>query len=198
MEKNFEAFHSSLLNPKSSLFFRVLEVHTLHIRDFGGERIIQALGEFKNFEIGMACAQSELQAVLFPAKKIFKKTFPFLILFIAGIIFTFTLANKFDVAAIKILGIIAAFCGVSGTISETRKILIQRKNFLSMPHDEAIKNSAWQCVLKIAPKKFGDNDLTYIPVDDEVKNFSVKELAEKYNLLESISRKALELIQSNI
>ena len=175
--------------------FRVLEVHTLHIRDFSGEKIVQALGEFRNFEIETARAKSELRAVLYPFKKILRKTFPYFILFIAGIIFSLTLADKFDAFAVKALGIIAAFCGVSGIISETRKILIQRKNFLSMNSDEALENSAWQCVLKIAPKKFGDNDLTYIPVNEGTKNLSVHELAEKYNLLEAISKKAFDLIR---
>ncbi|MBQ7197556.1 MAG: hypothetical protein IJS40_09135 [Synergistaceae bacterium] len=196
MEKEFEAFHSSLLNPKSSLLFRVLEVHTLHIRDFNGERIIQALGEFKNFEIETACAKSELQAILYPFKRILRKIFPYFILLVVGIIFSLTLAKKFDdIIVVKALGIIAAFCGVSGIFSETKKILTQRKNFLSMSPDEALKNSAWQCALKIAPKKFGDNDLTYIPVNDEVKNLSAEAIAEKYNLLEAISKKAFELLQ---
>ncbi|MBQ6664030.1 MAG: hypothetical protein IJM68_00430, partial [Synergistaceae bacterium] len=52
------------------LRFRVLEVHTLHIRDFDGERVIQALGEFQEYDVCTACASEEVQALLLPAKRI--------------------------------------------------------------------------------------------------------------------------------
>jgi len=53
--------------------FRLLEVHTLHIRDFDGEKIIQALGEFQNYEICTACALEGARVFLYPAKLILRK-----------------------------------------------------------------------------------------------------------------------------
>ena len=64
--------------------FRVLEVHTLHVRDFGGERLIQALGEIGDYEVSVARARSELRAALFPAREITRKGLPFLLILIVG------------------------------------------------------------------------------------------------------------------
>ncbi|MCR4817896.1 MAG: hypothetical protein K5841_02930, partial [Fretibacterium sp.] len=58
---------------KEGYAFRFLEVHTLHVRDFGGERLIQALGELGKCEISAACARTELGAALFPVRRLLKK-----------------------------------------------------------------------------------------------------------------------------
>ena len=176
--------------------FHVLEVHTLHVRDFNGERLIQSLGNFQNYKVSTACAEAEARAVLFPLKRILKKCFPFLILFLIGVILIFTLTLQSEIFAVKALGFIAAFVGVSGMISECRKIFEVRKNLKSMTHDEALKFSAWQCMLKTAPKKFNDNDITYIPIDEETLKLKPEELAQKYNLLPAISKKAYNLIRN--
>ncbi|MBR0045239.1 MAG: hypothetical protein IJP56_10420, partial [Synergistaceae bacterium] len=60
--------------------FKALEIHTLHVRDFNGEKLIQALGGIKDFEIESADAERELNALLNPAKLILNKLFKFIIL----------------------------------------------------------------------------------------------------------------------
>ena len=172
--------------------FHVLEIHTLHVRDFNGERLIQSVGNFQDYEISTACAESEVQAVLFPLKRILIKCIPFLILMLIGIIFILTI--KSEIFAIKALGFIAFFVGLSGIISECRKIFEARKILKSMKPDEALKFSAWQCMLKNAPKKFNDNDLTYIPIDEETLKLTPQKLAKKYNLLPAISKKVFETL----
>lgn len=179
----------------SSIKIHTLEVHTLHIRDFGGERLIQALGNFRDFEISTACVESEARALLYPGRRIFVKSLPFVALIIIGIILVLTLSVKSEIPALKALGFMAIFVGLSGIISEVRKNLATRKTFQAMTPDERLKYSTWQCVLKIAPKKYNDNDLTYIPVDDDTKKLSVKELGEKYNLLPAIADKASKLLR---
>lgn len=168
-------------------FFHTLEIHTLHVRDFGGERLIQSVGNYRDFEISTACAENEARAVIFPIKRIFGKTLSFMILFFVGVILSFTLSLKTEIFAIKALGIIAAFTGISGIISECRKILIQRRNLINMTPDERLKFCAWQCALKQAPKKFNDNDITYINIDEETLKLKTEELSEKYNLIPAIS-----------
>ena len=71
--------------------------------------------------------------------------------------------------------------------------MAQRK--ILMNSDKALEISAWQCALKNAPKKFNDNDLTYIQINDDTKNLTPEELTVKYNLLPAISQKALKLIR---
>ncbi len=183
------------------LKFRVLEVHTLHIRDFDGEKIIQALGEFQDYEICTACALEGVRAFLYPAKLILRKCFAFAVLILAGMILTLTLTVNDSwpllegVFAVKALGPLAVIVGVSGVIGKVRGILRVRESVSKMNHDEAVRYSAYRLVIKNAPKKYQDNDITYIPVSKETQSMSASQLAEEYNLLPAISLKAHEMLR---
>ena len=174
--------------------FRVLEIHTLHVRDFDGERLIQSLGEERVFSVCSACVSSEMRAVLFPAVRILKGSAGFGVLILAGLVMTLTLSLKPDLmGAIRIIGPLAVLTGISGIFGRAREILAQRKILAGLSENEARKYSAWQCVINNAPQKYNDNDITYIPVDDAM-SLSPEELAVKYGLLPAISRKAYEVI----
>ena len=181
--------------------FRLLEVHTLHIRDFDGEKIIQALGEFQDYEICTACALEGVRAFLYPAKLILRKCFAFAVLILAGMILTLTLTVNDSwpllegVFAVKALGPLAVIVGVSGVIGKVRGILRVRESVSKMNHDEAVRYSAYRLVIKNAPKKYQDNDITYIPVSKETQSMSASQLAEEYNLLPAISLKANEMLR---
>lgn len=181
--------------------FRLLEVHTLHIRDFDGEKIIQALGEFQDYEICTACALKGVRAFLYPAKLILRKCFAFAVLILAGMILTLTLTVNDSwpllegVFAVKALGPLAVIVGVSGVIGKVRGILRVRESVSKMNHDEAVRYSAYRLVIKNAPKKYQDNDITYIPVSRETQSMSASQLAEEYNLLPAISLKAHEMLR---
>lgn len=168
--------------------FRALEVHTLHIRDFNGERIVQSLGEIREYEISMACAEREVQALLFPAKRIITKCLPFFLLTILGLALSFLLTFGEFLPALRAIGPIAFLVGLTGIAGKVRESLRERDSVSKMNHDEAVKYSAWTLVLRQAPKKSGDNDVTYIPLNDETERMSAEELAEKYNLLSAIAR----------
>ena len=174
--------------------FHVLEVHTLHVRDFNGEKIIQALGDFRYLSVNTACVESEMQAVIFPVRRILVKVFPFMIIFLAGLVLTFMITLYNYPVAFRIIGPAALFCGVTGTFDSVRKILSERKILLSLTQDEALNKVAFKCAVKSAPAKYKDNDLSYIPVDEIKCAGSPEELAEKYNILPAISRKAIELV----
>ncbi|MBQ7543327.1 MAG: hypothetical protein IJT02_00095 [Synergistaceae bacterium] len=175
-------------NPQPEYSFRVLEVHTLHVRDFGGEKLIQALGETRTFDVCAACVSSEMRASLYPAGRILRRCTGFAGLFLAGIVMSLTLSLRDIMNALRVIGPLCVFVGVSGTIARVRDALAQRRLLAGMTEPEALKLCAWQCVLKSAPKKYEDNDITYIPVDD-AESLAPEELAVKYNLLPPISRK---------
>ena len=178
----------------SEYSFRVLEIHTLHVRDFDGERLIQSLGEEIVFSVCSACVSSEMRAVLFPAVRILKGSAGFGVLIIAGLVMTLTLSlNAELMGAIRIIGPLAVLTGISGIFGRVREIFSHRKILAGLRENEARKYSAWQCVINNAPKKYNDNDITYIPVDDAM-SLSPEELAVKYGLLPAISRKAYEVI----
>ena len=180
-------------SPDPEYRFDVLEVHTLHVRDFDGEKLIQALGEKKRFEVCTACAQSELRAVLFPAGRIALKCVGFGVLFLAGIALTLALSFRDIMPALRVIGPLAVFVGISGTVSVIRKVFSEREELSGKPEADARRMSAWRCVLASAPKKHGDNDITYIPID-EAGSLTPEALAAKYDLLSPIARKAYESI----
>lgn len=177
------------------LGFRTLEVHTLHIRDLSGERIVQTLGEFKYYRICRACASEEARAFLFPAKRLAAKCLPFALLLVVGIVLSVMLMTREVMTAVKALGPIALAVGLSGIFGKVKEILSERRKISGMSHDEALRYSAYKLVIKNAPKKYNDNDITYIPVSKETLNLSVNELSERYNLLPSIAAKAHELMK---
>ena len=76
--------------------------------------------------------------------------------------------------------------------SSIKRIRGQQAQSLALPREEAVKKAAWDCLLAAAPKKNGDNDLTYIPVDGETKALDQRELALRYDLLPAIAAQALE------
>ena len=88
--------------------------------------------------------------------------------------------------ALRVIGPLGVFVGLSGMVSETRKVLALRQDMLGLNNEEALKASAWNCLLMKAPKKYHENDITYIPLD-EAKSLSPEELAMKYELLPPIS-----------
>ncbi len=179
--------------------FRLLEIHTLHIRDFDGEKIIQALGDFQEYEICTACALEGARVFLYPAKLLLRKCFAFFMLILAGIILSLmlTVNDSFmkEIFAVKAIGPLAVIVGLSGIFANVREILRVRESVSKMNHDEALHFSAYRLIIKNAPKKYNDNDITYIPVSKETQRISPSELAEKYNLLSAIAVKAHKLIE---
>lgn len=173
-----------------ALNFEVLEVHTLHIRDFDGERVIQALGEFQDYDICTACASEEVQALLLPAKRMLTRCLPFAVLSVMGIALSMLLTFRDIMPALRAIGPMAVAVGIIGIAGKVREILSEREAVSRMSRDDAVRHCAWQLVLRKAPKKFGDNDITYIPVSDETKRMSARELAENYELIPAIANQA--------
>ncbi|MCR4818169.1 MAG: hypothetical protein K5841_04330, partial [Fretibacterium sp.] len=166
----------------------------LHVRDFGGERLIQALGELGKCEISAACARTELGAALFPVRRLLKKCLPFLAVFLVGAALCLTLTLRDVMFAFRALGPIALFCGAAGIFSETKKILRERAFIKGMDSQRALEHSAWRCFLRDAPKKYRENDITYIPINGETLKLDTEGLALEYCLLPAISRQAFEAI----
>lgn len=174
------------------LTFQALEVHTLHIRDIAGEKRVQALGETLDWTICSHCAEkyykrisdTHLTSLIHPAM-------PFVPVFLVGILLTIGLWHN-ELIAFRIIGPSAMFCGVAGTISSIQKHLASCKEMLLMSDQDAMRKAAWECLVNSAPRKQGDNDLSYIPVDGRIDSMSIQELALMYDLLPAIARQVKE------
>ncbi len=178
--------------------FRVLEIHTLHVRDFDGEKLIQSLGEERVYEVCAACVSSEMRAVLFPAVRILMRSAGFGVLMLAGLVMSLTLSvNAELMIPLRVMGPVAVLTGISGIYGKVREILSRKKILAALTEEDARKLSAWQCVINHAPKKYNDNDITYIPVNEETSTMSAKELAEKYILIPAIAVQAQSVVNKS-
>ncbi|MCR5347359.1 MAG: hypothetical protein K6E38_06225 [Fretibacterium sp.] len=127
-------------------------------------------------------------------KRILRKCLPFLVVFLVGIILCLTLTLREEIFALRALGPIALFSGAAGIISETKKILDERAFMKTLAPQRALEHSAWLCFLRDAPKKYRENDITYIPVNGETLKLDTEGLALEYSLLPAISGQAFEAL----
>lgn len=170
--------------------FQTLEVQTLHVRDFTGEKRVQALGNFQDWTVCEDCARRWLEESLAPGKRLTRTCLPFALVLLAGTLWTLLVQG--DVFALRLLGPAAIFCGLAGVASSTRQLLTRSRELRALPREEALRRAAWESLLSAAPKKNGDNDLTYIPVDDETRRLDQRQLALRHDLLPAIAAQALE------
>lgn len=173
--------------------FHVLEVQTLHIRDFGGEKRVQALGLFQDYAVCAGCARARLEAVRAPGKSMKKSC----VLFGALLALGAALAAAFWRAdgVLRLLGLAAAACGILGLCSAVHTGKQKRAEFAALSEEEALSRAAWECLTAHAPKKAGDNDLTYIPADASSLALDKDGLMRRYDLLPAIAGKAYGLLR---
>lgn len=168
--------------------FRVLEVLTLHIRDLNGEKRVQALGDFLERSVCADCARERLEQFLRPGRRLDRKLRPFLAALAFGL--TVTAVCWTGEPVLRLLGGAAIFCGAVGSASVLRAAGREKKAYASLPPEEALRRAAWACLLETAPKKAGENDLTYIPVNPETLALKNGDLAVVYDLLPEVARQA--------
>lgn len=172
--------------------FRVLEVQTLHIRDLTGEKRVQALGLFQDYGICRACAQARLDQVHRPGKVLVRKLLPFLIALLLGI--AITAACWRGAAALRMMGAAGILCGILGCVSSVQATFAARREYTALSDEEALERAAWECLLASAPKKDGENDLTYIPINEKTLAMKNGDLMIVYKLLPAVAKKAWTLI----
>ena len=172
--------------------FRVLEVQTLHVRDITGEKRVQALGLFQDYGVCRDCARSRLETLRQPGREMGKKLLPFALIFVLGAILT--VAFWFGEGVLRLLGLAGLVCGVLGFVSGWKGLSTRQKEYAALSEEEALTRAAWECFLDAAPKKDGENDLTYIPVNRRTLAMKNGDLMIEYDLLPEIAIRAHELI----
>lgn len=168
--------------------FRVLQVQTLHVRDLGGEKRVQALGDFEEYTVCASCAEEKLNGYLNDRRTLLKSILPFVCLGVLGFILTVIFLK--DNGAFRLLGIGMLVCGLLGTYSNAQTAGKKKRHFQSLPREEALYECAWECLTDAAPKKNDINDITYIPVDEKTLARKNGDLMILYNLLPDIAVQA--------
>ena len=170
---------------------RALEVRTLHVRSLGGERRVQALGDEKQSAVCQACARASLELSMNPLRAAKPQLIPFAAVFAAGILVGIvTLLFVKEKQVFLLLSIAALLCGALGIFDVLRKAREKDRTLRALPEAEALKQAAWDVYLSESPKKESENDLSYIPINEETLARKNGDLMILYHLLPEIAAEA--------
>lgn len=172
----------------SDFTFRALQVQTFHVRDLGRDSKVQALGDFQDFSVCEDCAEKKLNSHLNIRPAVLKVVIPFSLMILAGAALT-VLYWKGE-GALRLAGLGMVGCGILCIIGMLKDILKKHRLYASMPRKKALSDCAWECVLDEAPKKNGENDITYIPVTEETLARKNGDLMILYDLVPEIAVEA--------
>ena len=179
---------------EAAFHFRALEVRTLHVRDLDREKKVQALGGIKDFYICNECAENHLKEILSPDSLLVRKCLPFILILAAGA----ALAIRFfgGDRVFFLLGLMAVFCGAAGIFGSASGAFKKRDAYRSENRESALYHAAFEAACSAAPKKDGETDLTYIPIDEETKRRKNGDLMILYDLLPEIAVEAYKRIRA--
>lgn len=173
---------------EAELCFRALKAETFHARDVSGDRRVQALGGFTELCVCSGCARAQLEYALRGVS--LKPLLPYIAIFALGVLLTvvFWVSN----GALRLMGIAAVVCGIAGGTSTALEAKNRRSEYQKLSAEQALSRAAWEAALSAAPKKDGDNDITYIPVTEETLQRKNGDLMILYDLLPDIAKQAWE------
>lgn len=177
----------------ADFIFHVLEVRTLPIREIFGEKRVQALGRSLEYAVCRNCAAERLDQIRSPGRRMVKNGIPFALMLILGIVLLSMLRAGGN-AVYRLMGPAAFACGALGLASVVGNGIRRRKEFGALTEEEGMERAAWECLLEAAPKKAGDSNLAYIPVDRKTLSMKSGDLVVLYNLLPQIAAQAYDLI----
>ena len=183
-------------NEHNDYHFRVLQVQTLHVRDFGKNSKIQALGDFEDYSVCAACAEEKYNSTVNVDKAVRKLCFLWGIIMAVGLALT-VLASRSGDGVLRLAGLGALIGGgliLLGQIQNTTKA---KRELLALDREEALYQCAWQCMVDCAPKKNDVNDITYIPVDEKTLRRKNGDLMILYDLVPAIAVEAHKRIHAD-
>jgi len=169
------------------VLFRVIEIRTLHIRDFTEEKFIQNIGCTRDYTVCLACARNYLDRILNNKYAIYQQCIIFNVMLLAGIVMT-SLFFYTD-GALRLLGEAAIVCGVLGLFSLYRETRCRHKTYEMLNEKKRLKKAAWEYLLTVLPGKNNEMDITYIPVNEETQSLKNGDLMILYHLLPEIAVK---------
>ena len=168
--------------------FRVLQVQTLHVRDFGKNSRIQALGDFEEYDVCAACAEEKLAAALDAASAVKKVLIRLGIVIVLGMILATAFWNGEGVFRLAGLGLLVG--GGLCMFGSLQTATARKREFSALSREDALYRSAWECMIDGAPNKNDVNDITYIPVDETTLARKNGDLMILYDLVPEIAIQA--------
>ncbi len=172
--------------------FRVLQVQTLHVRDFGKNQRIQALGDFEEYAVCGACARKKYRTNMNDKAAVRRVCALYGAMIAAGLALTAVFWNGEGV--LRLLGLCAMVCGGLCMYSGVKTAAAKKRELEALDPEAALYRCAWECLLDGAPKKHDVNDITYIPVDEQTLRRKNGDLMILYDLLPEIAVEAYKRI----
>jgi hypothetical protein len=168
--------------------FRVLQVQTFHVRDFGKNSRVQALGGFEEYHVCRACTEEKYAAAMNVGAAVRKLTLTWGIVMALGLIVTLIFWNGEGVLRLAGLGALVGggLCLIGGLQTATAR----KRQLSALSLEEALSQCAWECMIDGAPKKNDINDITYIPVNETTLARKNGDLMILYDLLPEIAVQA--------
>ena len=168
--------------------FRVLQVQTLHVRDFGRTQRIQALGDFEEYDVCASCAEEKYAEALDAATAVRKTVTLWGIVMAAGLALAAAFWNGEGVLRLAGLGLLIG--GGLCLLGNLKTATARKREFSALSREDALYRSAWECLADGAPKKNDINDITYIPVDETTLARKNGDLMILYDLVPEIAIQA--------
>ena len=178
--------------------FKAIEIQTFAVRDLKGESKIQALGKTVTFHVCKDCAEkqykndSEFKVLNIPTAK------NYIYLTVCGLLIVLLSLVLIKHSLLTMLGAMAIIAGSLGSYEAIKKALVLSKELKTMSEDDRLESSAWRVVLNNAPTKDGDNDITYIPINNKTKEYKPGDIMVLYNLLPELAIEAHKRINDEI
>ena len=170
---------------------KALTVRTLHIRDLKGERRVQALGRLAEACVCAECAERQIEKETSLWKGWKKQLLMFGLIGLAGI--ALILVNLLVLSGqlvYTLLGVAAVLCGILGIIQAVRDSRERREELRGLSSRDLLEEAAFAVFREHAPRKEGDNDLTYVPVNARSLKRKNGDLMVLYQLLPEIAMEA--------
>lgn len=168
--------------------FRVLQVQTLHIRDFGKNSRIQALGDFEEYSVCAACAEEKYNAAMDVTNTMRKPMLLWGLVMVLGAALAVMFWNGEGV--FRLVGLGAVVGGGLYLYGAMQTANARKRKLLAMEEVDALYQCAWECLIDGAPKKDDINDITYIPVDEQTLARKNGDLMILYDLVPAIAVEA--------
>ncbi len=161
--------------------FRVLQVQTLHVRDFGKNSRIQALGDFEEYTVCAGCAEEKYEATMNVTAAVKKLCLIWGGIMALGLAVAAAFWNGEGV--LRLAGLGALVGGGLILLGQYQAITRARRELLTLSREEGLYRCAWECLVEGAPSKNDVNDITYIPVDEKTLARKNGDLMILYDLL---------------
>lgn len=168
--------------------FRVLQVQTFRVRDFGKNSKVQALGDFEEYSVCASCTDDKYASTVNVEAAVKKLVLIWGAVMVLGLIVAAAFWKGEGV--LRLAGLGALIGGGLILLGQLQTATRAKRELLALGREEGLRHCAWECMIDGAPKKNDINDITYIPVDEKTLQRKNGDLMILYDLLPEIAVQA--------